>query len=248
MAVEFFIPKLGQTVEEVTLVSWLVEDGAKVSQGQEVMEVETDKAVVEIPSPEGVSPDAPTLSEVVLRAILRGPDATATIVPSQCRKSGCFYGAKYVPQVCHRGCLVCSVCCRAVAGVLRGNNARVLQGGAHPAPQSFRRGLHASAAGGLGVAQGLYRPSDRDAGIDLRLARGFAAARRWRSSPREWLRPTSSARRFGSASGHGSVRRPGSGSNRAPRPARSHATRSTCSTSSRRSACSGPARWRTQCR
>ncbi len=45
MAVEFFIPKLGQTVEEVTLVSWLVEDGAKVSQGQEVMEVETDKAV-----------------------------------------------------------------------------------------------------------------------------------------------------------------------------------------------------------
>ncbi|MBE0699633.1 MAG: 2-oxo acid dehydrogenase subunit E2 [Anaerolineaceae bacterium] len=45
MAVEFFVPKLGQTVEEVTLVKWLVEDGAKVSQGQEVMEVETDKAV-----------------------------------------------------------------------------------------------------------------------------------------------------------------------------------------------------------
>jgi pyruvate dehydrogenase E2 component (dihydrolipoamide acetyltransferase) len=45
MAEEFFIPKLGQTVEEVTLVKWLVEDGAKVSQGEEVMEVETDKAV-----------------------------------------------------------------------------------------------------------------------------------------------------------------------------------------------------------
>lgn len=45
MAVEFFIPKLGQTVEEVTLVKWLVPDGAKVNQGQEVMEVETDKAV-----------------------------------------------------------------------------------------------------------------------------------------------------------------------------------------------------------
>ncbi len=45
MAVELFIPKLGQTVEEVTLVNWLVEDGAKVSHGQEVMEVETDKAV-----------------------------------------------------------------------------------------------------------------------------------------------------------------------------------------------------------
>lgn len=45
MAEEFFIPKLGQTVEEVTLVRWLVEDGVKVSQGQEVMEVETDKAI-----------------------------------------------------------------------------------------------------------------------------------------------------------------------------------------------------------
>ncbi len=45
MAVEFFLPKLGQTVEEVTLVKWLVEDGAKVSQGQEILEVETDKAV-----------------------------------------------------------------------------------------------------------------------------------------------------------------------------------------------------------
>ena len=45
MAVEFFVPKLGQTVEEVTLVNWLVPDGAKVAQGQEVLEVETDKAV-----------------------------------------------------------------------------------------------------------------------------------------------------------------------------------------------------------
>jgi len=45
MAVEFFIPKLGQTVEEVTLVNWLVEDGAKVAQGDAILEVETDKAV-----------------------------------------------------------------------------------------------------------------------------------------------------------------------------------------------------------
>src|SRR5512141_1974715 len=44
MAEEFFIPQLGQTVEEVILVKWLVRDGAKVGQGQEVMEVETDKA------------------------------------------------------------------------------------------------------------------------------------------------------------------------------------------------------------
>jgi len=45
MAEEFFIPQLGQTVEVVTLVGWLVQDGEKVGQGQAVMEVETDKAV-----------------------------------------------------------------------------------------------------------------------------------------------------------------------------------------------------------
>ena len=48
MAAELFIPKLGQTVEEVTLINWLVKDGDKVEQGQEVLEVETDKAVFDV--------------------------------------------------------------------------------------------------------------------------------------------------------------------------------------------------------
>lgn len=45
MPVEFFIPKLGQTVEEVTIIDWLVKDGDAVEKGQPVLEVETDKAV-----------------------------------------------------------------------------------------------------------------------------------------------------------------------------------------------------------
>jgi pyruvate dehydrogenase E2 component (dihydrolipoamide acetyltransferase) len=45
MAVELFIPKLGQTVEEVTIIDWLVKDGDSVEQGQSILEVETDKAV-----------------------------------------------------------------------------------------------------------------------------------------------------------------------------------------------------------
>ncbi len=44
MAKEVFIPKLGQTVEEVTLVEWLVSDGAQIREGDEIVEVETDKA------------------------------------------------------------------------------------------------------------------------------------------------------------------------------------------------------------
>ena len=45
MAEELFIPQLGQTVEEVVLINWLVEDGVKVDIGSPVLEVETDKAV-----------------------------------------------------------------------------------------------------------------------------------------------------------------------------------------------------------
>jgi pyruvate/2-oxoglutarate dehydrogenase complex dihydrolipoamide acyltransferase (E2) component len=48
MAEEFFVPKLGQTMEQVILVRWLVEDGSKVDVGQEVMEVETDKAIFSV--------------------------------------------------------------------------------------------------------------------------------------------------------------------------------------------------------
>jgi pyruvate dehydrogenase E2 component (dihydrolipoamide acetyltransferase) len=48
MAEEVFIPKLGQTVEEVTIINWHVKDGDKVEHGQEVLEVETDKAVFDV--------------------------------------------------------------------------------------------------------------------------------------------------------------------------------------------------------
>jgi pyruvate dehydrogenase E2 component (dihydrolipoamide acetyltransferase) len=43
MAEEVFIPKYGQTVEEVTLIKWMADDGAQVKKGQEILEIETDK-------------------------------------------------------------------------------------------------------------------------------------------------------------------------------------------------------------
>lgn len=45
MAKEVFIPQLGQTMEAATLVRWLVADGARVEQGDGILEVETDKAL-----------------------------------------------------------------------------------------------------------------------------------------------------------------------------------------------------------
>jgi pyruvate/2-oxoglutarate dehydrogenase complex dihydrolipoamide acyltransferase (E2) component len=50
MAVDFFIPKLGDNVDKVTIVNWLVDDGAVVKEGEDLVEVETDKAVVPVPA------------------------------------------------------------------------------------------------------------------------------------------------------------------------------------------------------
>jgi pyruvate dehydrogenase E2 component (dihydrolipoamide acetyltransferase) len=51
MAREFELPDVGEGVAEGEIVSWLVEPGEDVSEDQPVAEVETDKAVVEVPSP-----------------------------------------------------------------------------------------------------------------------------------------------------------------------------------------------------
>ncbi|MFB6082628.1 MAG: 2-oxo acid dehydrogenase subunit E2 [Halorientalis sp.] len=51
MPVEFKLPDVGEGVAEGEIVQWLVEPGDTVSEDQPVAEVETDKAVVEVPSP-----------------------------------------------------------------------------------------------------------------------------------------------------------------------------------------------------
>ena len=48
MAVEFLMPKLGLTMEEGTILQWLVDDGAVVTQGTPVMLIETDKVESEV--------------------------------------------------------------------------------------------------------------------------------------------------------------------------------------------------------
>src|SRR5262249_467286 len=47
---EFILPELGENVHQGDLVRLMVAPGAKISEGQPVMELETDKAVVEVPS------------------------------------------------------------------------------------------------------------------------------------------------------------------------------------------------------
>ena len=49
-ASEFKLPELGENIDSGDLVRLMISPGASVSEGQPVMELETDKAVVEVPS------------------------------------------------------------------------------------------------------------------------------------------------------------------------------------------------------
>jgi pyruvate dehydrogenase E2 component (dihydrolipoamide acetyltransferase) len=50
MATEFKLPELGENIESGDLVRLMIKPGAKIAEGEPVMELETDKAVVEVPS------------------------------------------------------------------------------------------------------------------------------------------------------------------------------------------------------
>ncbi len=47
---EFKLPELGENIDQGDLVRLMIAPGAKVTEGQPVMELETDKAVIEVPS------------------------------------------------------------------------------------------------------------------------------------------------------------------------------------------------------
>ena len=51
MAVDFKLPDLGEGIHEAEIISVKVKEGDTVKEDQPIFEVETDKAVVEIPSP-----------------------------------------------------------------------------------------------------------------------------------------------------------------------------------------------------
>ena len=50
MATEFIMPKLGLTMEEGTILAWLVPDGAEVTEGTAVLTIETDKVESDVES------------------------------------------------------------------------------------------------------------------------------------------------------------------------------------------------------
>ena len=51
MALEFKLPDIGEGIAEGEIVKWMVQAGDTVAEHQAVVEVMTDKATVEVPSP-----------------------------------------------------------------------------------------------------------------------------------------------------------------------------------------------------
>ncbi|MFW6171447.1 MAG: biotin/lipoyl-containing protein, partial [Planctomycetota bacterium] len=51
MATEFKLPELGENIETIQVANVLVKEGDTVAAGQAVLEVETDKASLEVPCP-----------------------------------------------------------------------------------------------------------------------------------------------------------------------------------------------------
>jgi len=51
MSTEVLLPKIGFSMNEGVLTRWLVEDGAAVTEGQPLYELESEKSVQEVEAP-----------------------------------------------------------------------------------------------------------------------------------------------------------------------------------------------------
>ena len=51
MSVEIKVPSVGESITTGTLASWLKSNGQSVQEGEMIFELETDKSLIEVPSP-----------------------------------------------------------------------------------------------------------------------------------------------------------------------------------------------------
>lgn len=52
MSIDITVPSPGESISEVQIATWLVEDGEFVEKDQDIVEIDSDKATLSIPSPE----------------------------------------------------------------------------------------------------------------------------------------------------------------------------------------------------
>ena len=68
MLVEVKVPELPESITEATLVTWLKQPGEAVAAGENLIEVETDKVMLEVPAPDGG----------ILKEIVKGDNETVS--------------------------------------------------------------------------------------------------------------------------------------------------------------------------
>lgn len=71
MATDIVMPQLGESIAEGTVIKWLIPKGGRIEKDQPLLEVETDKVALEIPSPNGG-----TLTEVLVQEGQTAPVGT----------------------------------------------------------------------------------------------------------------------------------------------------------------------------
>ncbi len=90
MAVEVFMPKMSDHMEAGIIIGWLVKEGDKVDRGQPILELETDKAAVELEAPDsgiirglrvGVGPGASVPVGETIAFIAKTPDESLPSLP-----------------------------------------------------------------------------------------------------------------------------------------------------------------------
>lgn len=91
MAVEVFIPKMSDHMEVGVILNWLVKNGDHVERGQPILELETDKAAVELEAPDsgivkgiraGVVPGAEVpVGETIAFIVSRVEEVVPTLSP-----------------------------------------------------------------------------------------------------------------------------------------------------------------------
>lgn len=94
MLIEVKVPELAESVAEATLAKWLKQPGETVEQGENLVEIETDKVMLEVAAPESgllkevtKSDNEMVLSNEVIAVIDTVGTATAVVSPQQDKKT-----------------------------------------------------------------------------------------------------------------------------------------------------------------
>src|SRR5262245_49670972 len=107
MAREFTMPKLGLTMEEATIIEWLVPDGGELVEGAAALRIETDKVETEVEAPSsgvlhhvGKEGDVYPCGAVIAFVLAEGETVP---VPTAVQSTNAPTGARTVPKQAQAG-------------------------------------------------------------------------------------------------------------------------------------------------